>query len=133
MVRVQPDCLAQIDALGASLGVPSRPEVFRRIVAEFFAARDGGRADEFPSREGDRMQSLKRQEKAIRESEFWRGKPEGAEEAVKRLYLTGAGDCGGPIDYDRRAAAIARRFDTLWAINPEKARSIDWDRIRLPD
>ncbi len=43
----------------------------------------------------DQMQHLRDMERRIRASVFWQNKPEGAEEAVKRLYRTGAGDCDG--------------------------------------
>jgi hypothetical protein len=46
-------------------------------------------------RDEDQMQYLGDMERRIRASEFWRGKPKGAEAAIKRLYRTGAGDCGG--------------------------------------
>ncbi|RWM79824.1 MAG: hypothetical protein EOR84_35335 [Mesorhizobium sp.] len=85
------------------------------------------------------MRYLRDMERRIRESEFWRGKPRGAEAAIHRLYLTGAGDCGGsswPSDasqeeIDARIAAERaqqRKFTALWKRDPERARSIDWQR-----
>jgi hypothetical protein len=66
------------------------------------------------------------------------------EVAVRRLYLTGAGDCGGsswPCDasqdgIDARIAAertLERKFAVLWKRDPERARSIDWQRLDEPE
>ncbi|WP_027155590.1 hypothetical protein [Mesorhizobium sp. WSM2561] len=85
----------------------------------------------------DQMRYLRDMERRIRASEFWRGKVKGAEAAIRRLYLTGAGDCGGsswPSDASREEidARIAaeraqqRKFSALWKRDPERARSIDW-------
>lgn len=86
------------------------------------------------------MKYLRDMERRIRASEFWRGKPKGAEAAIRRLYLTGAGDCGGsdwPSDapqqeIDGRIAAERaqrRKFAALWKSDPERARLIDWPRL----
>lgn len=89
------------------------------------------------TRDENQMHYLREMERTIRASEFWRGKPKGAEVAVRRLYLTGAGDCGGsswPFDatqeeVDARIAAereLEQKFKALWKRDPELARSIDW-------
>lgn len=80
---------------------------------------------------------LREMEHAIRNSQFWRRKPKGADTAIRRLYLTGAGDCGGsswPSDATQEEvdAGIAadreqeQKFKALWKYDPELARSIDW-------
>lgn len=90
------------------------------------------------------MRCLRDQERRIRASEFWSGKLKGAEAAVRRLYLTGAGDCGGsswPSDtsQDEIGARIAaeraleRKFAALWKRDPHLARSIDWQRFNEPE
>lgn len=87
------------------------------------------------------LRCLRDMERCIRESEFWRDKPKGAEAAIRRLYLTGAGDCGGgshlPPDapQDEIDPGIAagrtreRKFVALWKRDPERAKAIDWQRI----
>ncbi|MER8412605.1 hypothetical protein [Mesorhizobium sp. M1342] len=99
---------------------------------------------ELRMRTEDQIRHLRDQEGHIRASEFWRGKPKGAEAAVRRLYLTGAGDCGGsswPSDasqdeIDARIAAeraLERKFAAIWKRDPEQARSIDWQRLNEPE
>lgn len=99
---------------------------------------------ELRMRTEDQIRYLRDQETHIRASEFWRGKPKGAEAAVRRLYLTGAGDCGGsswPSNalqdrIDARFAAertVERKFQVLWKRDPERARSIDWQRLDEPE
>ncbi|TGS45643.1 MULTISPECIES: hypothetical protein [unclassified Mesorhizobium] len=87
------------------------------------------------------MRLLREMEHDIRNSQFWRRKPKGADAAIRRLYLTGAGDCGGshwPSDapqevVDARIASerkLERDFEALWKRDAELARSIDWDASR---
>lgn len=89
------------------------------------------------TRDEDTMRVLREQEHRIRASEFWRGKPKGAGQAVKRLYRTGTSDCGGS---DWPAGALLaetssrleaerekeRQFEAMWLTNAELAKSIDW-------
>lgn len=93
-------------------------------------------------RDENQMRYLREMERTIRASEFWRGKPKGAEAAVRRVYLTGAGDCGGshwPSDapkeqIDARITAerkLGREFAALWKRDAELARSIDWVASRI--
>jgi hypothetical protein len=95
-------------------------------------------------RDEDAMRVLRDTERRIRASVFWQYKPEGAEEAVKRLYRTGAGDCGGsdwppdasPEEISLRLKAElteARQFEAMWSTNQELAKSIDWQRLNEPD
>jgi hypothetical protein len=95
-------------------------------------------------RDEDQMQYLRGMERRIRASVFWQNKPEGAEEAVKRLYRTGAGDCGGadwppdasPDEISVRLKAELtqeRQFEAMWSTNQELAKSIDWQRLNEPD
>ncbi len=73
----------------------------------------------------------------MRASQFWRSRPKNLEAAVQRLYLTGAGDCGGsdwpssaPMEeIEARLTAertLERKFRVLWKRDPEAARAIDW-------
>lgn len=90
------------------------------------------------------MRMLRDVEHRIRASEFWRGKPKGAEAAIRRLYLTGAGDCGGadwPSDapqdeIDARIAAeraLVWRFAALWRRDPELARTVNWQWLNAEE
>lgn len=90
------------------------------------------------------MLYLRDMERLIRASEFWRDKPKGAEAAIRRLYLTGAGDCGGSDwPYDASQANVnvriaiererKRQFDALWRSEPELSRTIDWPRTNAFD
>ncbi|TPJ27150.1 hypothetical protein [Mesorhizobium sp. B2-8-3] len=94
-------------------------------------------------RDNDTMELLREMELRLRESEFWRSKPKGAEAAIRRLYLTGAGDCGGsdwPLDelqeeIDARIAAEhaqERKFEAMWKRDAELARSVDWRHLSEP-
>ncbi|MBZ9795740.1 hypothetical protein [Mesorhizobium sp. ES1-4] len=93
-------------------------------------------------RDENQMRYLREMERTVRESEFWRGKPKRAEAAVRRLYLTGAGDCGGshwPSDapkeeIEARIAAerkLMRQFAALWKRDAKLTRSIDWGASRI--
>jgi hypothetical protein len=92
-------------------------------------------------RTDDQMRQLRDAERRILASEFWRGKPTGAEAAVRRLYFTGVGDCGGLVWYsdaqhetDRRHLVedIEKQFSAQWKRDPERARLIDWRRLISP-
>ncbi|MES0091033.1 hypothetical protein [Mesorhizobium sp. M0030] len=90
------------------------------------------------------MRYLREMERRIHASEFWHGKPGGAEAAIRRLYFTGTGDAGGsswPFDapsdqiYARIADNRAQEceFVALWKRDRERAKSIDWQQPIVDD
>ncbi|PBB91723.1 hypothetical protein CK215_15805 [Mesorhizobium sp. WSM3864] len=85
------------------------------------------------------MRYLHDLESAIRTSEFWRGKPRGALAAIQRIYLTGAGDCGGSSWADdalgeeitgRIAGDVERNFKAMWKRDQEHAKAVDWSTAK---
>ena len=139
-VRLQPDLLAAVDAYAIDLGAtaddqPMRPEAIRNLIVQALALRKLGRR--FILRDAARMREMWAWEETIRNSETWKGKPEGAEAAVKRYWLTGGPDTGGS-DWSgsedeiraRQAEELERfiRFNFLWRVDPELARQVDWSR-----
>lgn len=118
-------------------GEPQRPEAIRQLVVQALALRGAGR--QFVIRDAPALRDLFAQEEQIRRSEFWKGKPDGMEAAIKRLWRTGAYDTGGESwphdapDAETKARLAeeldqAIRFDLIWSADPDLARQIDWRR-----
>jgi len=93
-------------------------------------------------RDETHIRYLREIEHAIRTSEFWRGKSKEAVSAIRRLYLTGSGECGGSTwptsatteDIAARIAAerkLEDQFAAIWNRDPELARKIDWRTFEI--
>ena len=92
-VRLQPDLLAAVDAYAIDLGAtaddqPMRPEAIRNLIVQALALRKLGRR--FILRDAARMREMWAWEETIRNSETWKGKPEGAEAAVPQTLTRSA-------------------------------------------